>query len=127
MVAVDSDDVAMLGHGPIGAETAFGTEMDRILAPQPLEPRPQRIVAKELGIGDVELFKRSGERLRPGLPGLVRQYDIHDAPTAGPDHQSRSRMHRASAARACSQFQSFQVVATCSGSSCVFRSEARKS
>ena len=81
MVAVDSDDVVMFGHRPVGTEAAFAAQMDRVLAPEALEPWPKRIVAKELRVRNIELFKRGRTRLGAGFFGFFGCCGVHGAST----------------------------------------------
>jgi len=55
MIALDTDDVAILGHGPIRSEHAFLRVLDRICLAQPLEIGPMGIGAEQLGMTAIEM------------------------------------------------------------------------
>src|SRR5436190_967264 len=122
MVAVDGDDVSVVGHRPIGAELTLRAVVDRILPAQALEPGPKHIAAEEFGVGDVEFIERGCERFGARLPCLVACCAVHACSTPECGHETRTSLPYARPA-----FQARQVDGINWGSSCARRSEERKS
>ena len=62
VVGVHGHDVVELGHRPIRSELVLRREVDRILLPQPLEERPDGVVAEALRHGRIDRLDRHGIR-----------------------------------------------------------------
>jgi len=69
VVGVHGDDVVEAGHRPVGAVFAVAAVVDRVLAPQPLEPGPVGVAGEQVHVGDVEILQRRRIGLLPGVPG----------------------------------------------------------
>src|SRR5665213_3493097 len=103
MVGLDVHDVVVFGDRPIGSEHAVPAVMHRLLRAQPVEIRPERIGAKQLGIAGIELRQRErpgalSRRLLMGIgcwiAGSVhRTSPDRTRPWLGPAGDDRTKLH----------------------------------
>jgi hypothetical protein len=72
VVGLDVHDVVVSGHRPVWTEHAVPGVVNRLLLAQPVEIRPERIGAEQLGIAGVEFTERQRVgALARGLGGRI--------------------------------------------------------
>src|SRR5260370_36809653 len=59
MIAVDRNDVGVLGHRPVRTKLALRAVVHGILAPKPLEPWPVRVRTEQFRVSNVKLVEGS--------------------------------------------------------------------
>src|ERR1700686_4542978 len=88
MVGLDVHDVVVFCHRPVRPEHAVLAIVPRGFLAQPVEIRPERIRPEQLGMADVDIFKRNGIGLVPcrALTGIAGGIDgsVHRASPGGP-------------------------------------------
>ena len=82
MIGVDGHDVVVARHRPVRAEHRLLAVVDRVFLAQPVEIRPVRVGAEQLGMAGIELLERQRKRAfaRGVLAGRGVQIDrsVHE-------------------------------------------------
>ena len=68
--SVHLHDVLVAGNRPVGGEKAGLAQVHRRLVAQALEPGPLGAAGEQEGVGHIQLFKRQGVGVLPGLLGI---------------------------------------------------------